>query len=158
MFFGKFKKKKEEIKPIENYTINNAVFGELEFVDCAFEGYSKSSLFGEEKEIELFVYVDEDEKLIEEKQEKAYLNYIDSRKEIEEAVLNVIIEHFKLPDDFDLSSRFRVFAVIVTMDGSCGISVIDDTYSMGHHHRRFVVDTEPAHELTETEDHYLMTR
>ena len=155
-----FRKSKKENKPInkDNETLNNAVFGELEFVDCAWEGYSKSSLFGEEKEIDLYVYVDEDEKIIGEGQEKAYQNYIRSRKDIEEAVVNVIIDHFKLPEDFDLTSRFRVHAVIVTMDGSCGISVIDDTYSLGHHHHRFVVDTEPGHQLTETEDHYLMTK
>ena len=161
MFFRK--PKKEENKPTENETIdndivNNAVFGSLEFVDCAFEGYSKSSLFGEEKDIDLLVYVDEDERIVAERQEKAYLNYIRSRKEIEEAIRNAIIRHFKLPEDFDLGSRFRAFAVVVTMDGNCGLVIIDNTYSMGHHHYKFVVDTESGHEVTDTYEYYLNTK
>ncbi len=77
MLFGKHKKEK-----VENETTNNAVFGELEFIDCAREGDSVSSLFGEEKTINLYVYVDEDEKNIEEKQEKVYQNYLLNRQDI----------------------------------------------------------------------------
>ena len=74
MFFKRSKKKKQE-----NETIDHAVFGELEYVDCAWEGYSVSSLFGEEKTIDLYVYADEDEKTIEEHQEKVYQNYLRDR-------------------------------------------------------------------------------
>jgi hypothetical protein len=66
--------------------MTHAVFGELEFIDCAWEGYSVSSLFGEEKTIDLYVYADENEKIIKEAQEKVYLNYLKYRIEIEEAV------------------------------------------------------------------------
>ena len=53
MFFKIEKKIKKE-----NETMSNAVFGELEFIDCAWEGDSVSSLFGEEKTIGLYVYDD----------------------------------------------------------------------------------------------------
>ena len=71
MFFKREKKMKKE-----NETMSSAVFGELEFIDCAWEGDSVSSLFGEEKTIGLYVYADEDEKTIEEQQEEVYLNYL----------------------------------------------------------------------------------
>ena len=98
MFFKKAKKEKQE-----NETINNAVFGELEYIDCAWEGYSVSSLFGEEKTIDLYVYADEDEKTIGEHQEKVYQNYLRNRIEIEDAVRKVIFREFKLPYVFDLN-------------------------------------------------------
>ncbi len=44
MFFRKEKKVKKE-----NEIMTNAVFGDLEFIDCAWEGDSVSSLFGEER-------------------------------------------------------------------------------------------------------------
>ena len=156
MFFRKTKK--EENKPIENDTINNAVFGELEYIDCAWEGYSVSSLFGEEKTIDLYVYADEDEKIIEEHQEKVYQNYLKNRTEIEDAVRKVIFRELKLSEDFDLSSRFRVSSIIVTCDGNCGISIVDNTYQQGHNRFRFVVETEPDYEFTDSEEYFLETK
>ena len=156
MFFRK--PKKEENKPTENDIINNAVFGELEYIDCAWEGYSVSSLFGEEKTIDLYVYADEDERIIEADQEEVYQDYLHDRQEIEEAVRKVIFREFKLPYDFDLSSRFRASSIIVTMDGNCGIAIVDNTYDMGHNRFKFVVGTEPDHEFTDSEEHYLMTK
>lgn len=153
MFFKKAKKEKQE-----NETINNAVFGELEYVDCAWEGYSVSSLFGEEKTIDLYVYADEDDKIIEEHQEKVYQNYLRCRIEIEEAVRKVIFKEFDLPNDFDLSSRFRVSSIIVTYDGNCGISIVDNTYDMGHNRFKFVVETEPDYEFTDSEEYYIETK
>ena len=153
MFFKKAKKEKQE-----NETINNAVFGELEYVDCAWEGDSVSSLFGEEKTINLYVYVDEDEKTIEEQQEKVYQNYLRNRIEIEDAVRKVIFREFKLPNDFDLSSRFRASSIIVTYDGNCGIPIVDNTYEMGHNRFKFVVETEPDYEFTNSEEYYLETK
>ena len=156
MFFRK--PKKEETKPIENETIYSAVFGELEYIDCAWEWYSVSSLLGEEKTIGLYVYADEDEKTIEEQQEEVYLNYLRNRPEIEEAVRKVIFREFKLPDDFDLSSRFRASSIIVTCDGNCGISIVDNTYEMGHNRFKFVIGTEPDYEFTDSEEYYLETK
>ena len=153
MFFKKSKKKKQE-----NETINNAVFGELEYVDCAWEGYSVSSLFGEEKTIDLYVYADEDEKTIGEHQEKVYQDYLKNRIEIEDAVRKVIFREFKLPNDFDLSSRFRASSIIVTYDGNCGISIVDNTYEMGHNRFKFVVETEPDYEFTDSEEYYIETK
>ena len=138
--------------------MTNAVFGDLEFIDCAWEGDSVSSLFGEEKTINLYVYVDEDEKTIEEQQEKVYQNYLRNRIEIEDAVRKVIFREFKLPNDFDLSSRFRASSIIVTYDGNCGISIVDNTYEMGHNRFKFVVETEPDYEFTNSEEYYLETK
>ena len=46
--------------------MTHAIFGELELIDgYVWEGDSVSALFGEEKTIDLYVYVDEDEKIIE---------------------------------------------------------------------------------------------
>jgi hypothetical protein len=153
MFFRKEKKVKKE-----NEIMTNAVFGDLEFIDCAWEGDSVSSLFGEEKTINLYVYVDEDEKTIDEKQEKVYQNYLRNRIEIEDAVRKVIFREFKLPNDFDLSSRFRASSIIVTYDGNCGISIVDNTYEMGHNRFKFVVETEPDYEFTNSEEYYLETK
>ena len=153
MFFKKSKKKKQE-----NETINNAVFGELEYIDCAWEGYSVSSLFGEEKTIDLYVYADEDDKIIGEHQEKVYQNYLRNRIEIEDAVRKVIFREFKLPYDFDLTSRFRVSSIIVTCDGNCGLAIVDNTYEMGHNRFKFVVETEPDYEFTNSEEYYLETK
>ena len=153
MFFRKEKKEKKE-----NEIMTNAVFGDLEFIDCAWEGDSVSSLFGEEKTINLYVYVDEDEKAIEEQQEKVYQNYLRNRIEIEDAVRKVIFREFKLPNDFDLSSRFRASSIIVTYDGNCGISIVDNTYEMGHNRFKFVVETEPDYEFTNSEEYYLETK
>jgi len=153
MFFKKAKKEKQE-----NETINNAVFGELEYIDCAWEGYSVSSLFGEEKTIDLYVYADEDDKIIEEHQEKVYQNYLRYRIEIEDAVRKVIFREFKLPYDFDLTSRFRVSSIIVTCDGNCGLAIVDTTYEMGHNRFKFVVETEPDYEFTNSEEYYLETK
>jgi hypothetical protein len=153
MFFRKEKKEKKE-----NEIMTNAVFGDLEFIDCAWEGDSVSSLFGEEKTINLYVYVDEDEKTIEEQQEKVYQNYLRNRIEIEDAVRKVIFREFKLPNDFDLSSRFRASSIIVTYDGNCGISIVDNTYEMGHNRFKFVVETEPDYEFTNSEEYYLETK
>ena len=153
MLFGKHKKEK-----VENETTNNAVFGELEFIDCAWEGDSVSSLFGEEKTINLYVYVDEYEKTIDEKQEKVYQNYLRNRIEIEDAVRKVIFREFKLPNDFDLSSRLRASSIIVTYDVNCGISIVDNTYEMGHNRFKFVVETEPDYEFTNSEEYYLETK
>ena len=153
MFFKREKKMKKE-----NETMTNAVFGELEFIDCAWEGDSVSSLFGEEKTIGLYVYADEDEKTIEEQQEEVYLNYLRNRPEIEKAVRKVIFREFKLPDDFDLSSRFRASSIIVTCDGNCGISIVDNTYEMGHNRFKFVIETEPEYEFTDSEEYYLETK
>ncbi len=153
MFFKKAKKEKQE-----NETINNAVFGELEYIDCAWEGYSVSSLFGEEKTIDLYVYADEDNKIIEEHQEKVYQNYLRYRIEIEDAVRKVIFREFKLPYDFDLTSRFRVSSIIVTCDGNCGIAIVDNTYEMGHNRFKFVVETEPDYEFTDSEEYYIETK
>lgn len=153
MLFGKNKKKK-----VENETTKNAVFGDLEFIDCAWEGNSVSSLFGEEKTINLYVYVDEDEKNIEENQEKVYQNYLLNRQEIEEAVRKVIFREFKLSEDFDLSSRFRVSSIIVTCDGNCGIAIVDNTYEMGHNRFKFVIETEPDYEFTDSEEYYIETK
>jgi len=153
MFFKKAKKEKQE-----NETINNAVFGELEYIDCAWEGYSVSSLFGEEKTIDLYVYADEDDKIIEEHQEKVYQNYLRYRIEIEDAVRKVIFREFKLPYDFDLTSRFRVSSIIVTCDGNCGIAIVDNTYEMGHNRFKFVVETEPDYEFTDSEEYYIETK
>ena len=153
MFFKKAKKEKQE-----NETINNAVFGELEYIDCAWEGYSVSSLFGEEKTIDLYVYADEDDKIIEEHQEKVYQNYLRYRIEIEDAVRKVISREFKLPDDFDLTSRFRVSSIIVTCDGNCGLAIVDTTYEMGHNRFKFVVETEPDYEFTDSEEYFLETK
>ena len=150
MFFKKAKKEKQE-----NETINNAVFGELEYVDCAWEGYSVSSLFGEEKTIDLYVYADEDKKTIGEHQEKVYQNYLRYRIEIEDAVRKVIFREFKLPYDFDLTSRFRVSSIIVTCDGNCGLAIVDNTYEMGHNRFKFVVGTEPDYEFTDSEEYYI---
>ena len=133
-------------------------FGDLEFIDCAWEGDSVSSLFGEEKTINLYVYVDEDDKIIEEHQEKVYQNYLRNRIEIEDAVRKVIFREFKLPNDFDLSSRFRASSIIVTYDGNCGISIVDNTYEMGHNRFKFVVETEPDYEFTNSEEYYLETK
>ena len=156
MFFRKTKK--EENKPIGNDTINNAVFGELEYIDCAWEEDSVSSLFGEEKTVDLYVYADEDEKMIEEHQEKVYQNYLRDRTEIEDTVRKLIFREFKLSEDFDLSSRFRVSSIIVTCDGNCGISIVDNTYEMGHNRFKFVVETEPDYEFTDSEEYYLETK
>ena len=104
MLFGKHKKEK-----VENETTNNAVFGELEFIDCAWEGDSVSSLFGEEKTI-------------------------------------------------DLSSRFRASSIIVTCEGNCGIAIVDNTYEMGHNRFKFVVETEPDYEFTDSEEYFLETK
>ena len=153
MFFKKAKKEKQE-----NETINNAVFGEIEYIDCAWEGYSVSSLFGEEKTIDLYVYADEDDKIIEEHQEKVYQNYLRYRIEIEDAVRKVIFREFKLPYDFDLTSRFRVSSIIVTCDGNCGLAIVDTTYEMGHNRFKFVVETEPDYEFTNSEEYYLETK
>lgn len=153
MFFKKAKKEKQE-----NETINNAVFGELEYIDCAWEGYSVSSLFGEEKAIDLYVYADEDDKIIEEHQEKVYQNYLRYRIEIEDAVRKVIFREFKLPYDFDLTSRFRVSSIIVTCDGNCGLAIVDTTYEMGHNRFKFVVETEPDYEFTDSEEYYIETK
>ena len=153
MFFKKAKKEKQE-----NETINNAVFGELEYIDCAWEGYSVSSLFGEEKIIDLYVYADEDDKIIEEHQEKVYQNYLRYRIEIEGAVRKVIFREFKLPYDFDLTSRFRVSSIIVTCDGNCGLAIVDTTYEMGHNRFKFVVETEPDYEFTDSEEYYIETK
>ena len=153
MFFRKEKKEKKE-----NEIMTNAVFGDLEFIDCAWEGDSVSSLFGEEKTINLYVYVDEDEKTIKEQQEKVYQNYLRNRIEIEDAVRKVIFREFKLPNDFDLSSRFRASSIIVTYDGNCGISIVDNTYEMGHNRFKFVVETEPDYEFTNSEEYYLETK
>ena len=153
MFFKKSKKKKQE-----NETINNAVFGELEYVDCAWEGYSVSSLFGEEKTIDLYVYADEDDKIIGKHQEKVYQDYLKNRIEIEDAVRKVIFREFKLPYDFDLTSRFRVSSIIVTCDGNCGIAIVDNTYEMGHNRFKFVVETEPDYEFTDSEEYFLETK
>ena len=88
MFFKKAKKEKQE-----NETINNAVFGELEYIDCAWEGYSVSSLFGEEKTIDLYVYADEDEKTIGEHQESIIVEQKRDRILIISIVVNVGILH-----------------------------------------------------------------
>lgn len=149
MFFKKNKK--------ENEKITNAVFGELVYIDC-WNGYSSSSLFGEEKKINLYVYVDEEDKSIEENQEKAYLKYIQSQKETEEAVRKVIIKEFKLPNNFNFSSRFEVNSIIVTVNGSCGISIIDNTFDLGHSNYKFVIETEPEYEFTDSEQYYLETK
>ena len=143
---------------IENETITNAVFGELEFIDCAWEGETVSSLFGEERTIGLYVYADEDEKTIEEQQEAVYLNYLRNQHEIEEAVRKVIIREFNLPDGFDLSSRFRASSINVTCDGNCGISIVDNTFEMGHNRFKFVIETEPEYEFTDSEEYYLETK
>ncbi len=153
MFFKKTKMKKQE-----NETINNAVFGELEYVDCAWEGYSVSSLFGEEKTIDLFVYADEDDKIIGEHQEKVYQDYLKNRIEIEDAVRKVIFREFKLPYDFDLTSRFRVSSIIVTCDGNCGLAIVDTTYEMGHNRFKFVVEIEPNYEFTDSDEYFLETK
>ena len=153
MFFKKAKKEKQE-----NETINNAVFGELEYIDCAWEGYSVSSLFGEEKTIDLYVYADEDDKIIEEHQEKVYQNYLRYRIEIEDAVRKVIFREFKLPYDFDLTSRFRISSIIVTCDGNCGLAIVDTTYEMGHNRFKFVVETEPDYEFKDSEEYFLETK
>ena len=153
MFFKKAKKEKQE-----NETINNAVFGELEYIDCAWEGYSVSSLFGEEKTIDLYVYADEDDKIIGEHQEKVYHDYLKNRIEIEDAVRKVIFREFKLPYDFDLTSRFRVSSIIVTCDGNCGLAIVDNTYKMGHNRFKFVVETEPDYEFTDSEEYYIETK
>ena len=153
MFFRKPKKVKKE-----NETITNAVFGELEYVDCAWEGYSVSSLFGEEKTIDLYVYADEDDKIIGKHQEKVYQNYLRYRIEIEDAVRKVIFREFKLPYDFDLTSRFRVSSIIVTCDGNCGLAIVDTTYEMGHNRFKFVVETEPDYEFTDSEEYYIETK
>lgn len=153
MFFKKAKKEKQE-----NETINNAVFGELEYIDCAWEGYSVSSLFGEEKTIDLYVYADEDDKIIGEHQEKVYQDYLRNRIEIEDAVRKVIFREFKLPYDFDLTSRFRVSSIIVTCDGNCGLAIVDTTYEMGHNRFKFVVETEPDYEFTDSEEYYIETK
>ncbi len=153
MFFKKAKKEKQE-----NETINNAVFGELEYIDCAWEGYSVSSLFGEEKIIDLYVYADEDDKIIEEHQEKVYQNYLRYRIEIEDAVRKVIFREFKLPYDFELTSRFRVSSIIVTCDGNCGLAIVDTTYEMGHNRFKFVVETKPDYEFTDSEEYFLETK
>ncbi len=138
--------------------MTNAVFGDLEFIDCAWEGDSVSSLFGEEKTINLYVYVDEDEKSIEENQEKGYQNYLQNRQEIEEAVRKVIFKEFKLSEDFDLSSRFRASSIIVTCDGNCGIAIVDNTYEMGHNRFKFVIETKPDYEFTDSEEYYIETK
>lgn len=153
MFFKKTKMKKQE-----NETINNAVFGELEYVDCAWEGYSVSSLFGEEKTIDLFVYADEDDKIIGEHQEKVYQDYLKNRIEVEDAVRKVIFREFKLPYDFDLTSRFRVSSIIVTCDGNCGLAIVDTTYEMGHNRFKFVVEIEPNYEFTDSDEYFLETK
>ncbi|MCR5021993.1 hypothetical protein [Ruminococcus sp.] len=153
MFFKKSKKEKQESE-----TINNAVFGELEYVDCAWEGYSVSSLFGEEKTIDLYVYADENDKIIGKHQEKVYQNYLRNRIEIEDAVRKVIFREFKLPYDFDLTSRFRVSSIIVTCDGNCGLAIVDTTYEMGHNRFKFVVETEPDYEFTDSEEYYIETK
>ena len=153
MFFKKAKKEKQE-----NETINNAVFGELEYIDCAWEGYSVSSLFGEEKTIDLYVYADEDDKIIGKHQEKVYQDYLRNRIEIEDAVRKVIFREFKLPYDFDLTSRFRISSIIVTCDGNCGLAIVDNTYEMGHNRFKFVVETEPDYEFTDSEEYYIETK
>ena len=153
MFFKKAKKEKQE-----NETINNAVFGELEYIDCAWEGDSVSSLFGEEKTIDLYVYADEDDKIIGEHQEKVYQDYLKNRIEIEDAVRKVIFREFKLPYDFDLTSRFRISSIIVTCDGNCGLAIVDNTYEMGHNRFKFVVETEPDYEFTDPEEYYVETK
>jgi hypothetical protein len=153
MFFKKAKNEKQE-----NETITNAVFGELEYVDCAWEGYSVSSLFGEEKTIDLYVYADEDDKIIGKHQEKVYQDYLKNRIEIEDAVRKVIFREFKLPYDFDLTSRFRVSSIIVTCDGNCGLAIVDTTYEMGHNRFKFVVETEPDYEFTDSEEYYIETK
>ena len=153
MFFKKAKKEKQE-----NETINNAVFGELEYIDCAWEGYSVSSLFGEEKTIDLYVYADEDDKIIGEHQERVYQDYLKNRIEIEDAVRKVIFREFKLPYDFDLTSRFRVSSIIVTCDGNYGLAIVDNTYEMGHNRFKFVVETDPDYEFTDSEEYYIETK
>lgn len=104
------------------------------------------------------MYIDEDEKAIEEQQEKVYQNYLRNRTEIEDAVRKVIFREFKLPNDFDLSSRFRASSIIVTYDGNCGISIVDNTYEMGHNRFKFVVETESDYEFTNSEEYYLETK
>ena len=104
------------------------------------------------------VYVDEDEKNIEENQEKVYQNYLLNRQEIEEAVRKVIFSEFKLSEDFDLSSRFRASSIIVTCDGNCGIAIVDTTYEMGHNRFKFVIETEPDYEFTDSEEYYIETK
>ena len=153
MFFRKEKKVKKE-----NETMTHTVFGELEFIDCAWEGDSVSSLFGEEKTIDLYVYVDEDEKIIGENQETVYQNYLRNRIEIEDAVRKVIFREFKLPYDFDLTSRFRVSSIIVTYDGVCGLAIVDNTYQMGHNRFKFVIETEPNYDFTDSEQYFLETK
>ena len=115
-------------------------------------------LFGEEKIIDLYVYADEDDKIIGKHQEKVYQDYLKNRIEIEDAVRKVIFREFKLPYDFDLTSRFRVSSIIVTCDGNCGLAIVDNTYEMGHNRFKFVVETEPDYEFTDSEEYYIETK
>ena len=46
----------------------------------------------------------------------------------------------------------------MTCEGNCGISIVDNTYEMGHNRFKFVVETEPDYEFTDSEEYFMETK
>ena len=147
--FGLFKKaaKKEPEKMI------HPEMGEL--VDNGFWlGKFECRLFGKSSMIELCVYANDDSKKDLSTEERSYRYYCSNIDRINVEIIEELRDAYELDVTFDIASRFEPSALILHMNGDCGLSFRDKTVPRGWSDAQIVVTILPKVECFGSEDDY----
>ena len=147
--FGLFKKaeKKEPEKMI------HPELGELE--DIGFWlGRSECKMFERAFEIDLYLYVDDDQKTDITAQLESYRYYRENMEEINSLALKELSGYYKLDNDMDLEKRFRPTTLIIFPNGDVGLSFRDMTEIRGSSCAQMVVELLPKVSFFGSEDDY----
>ena len=100
--FNIFKKKKKTATEV----LNQEEMGELTYYDGFWEGKVESTILGKKKILNLWVYIDEDDKYNLKEQEKAFRYYIKNKESLEKDIELEMRSFYKLEKDYDINERF----------------------------------------------------
>ncbi|MBD5111515.1 MAG: hypothetical protein HDT42_03135 [Ruminococcaceae bacterium] len=151
--FGFFKKKKEE----PEISIYHEDMGKLTHgkPGALWEGKYMTSIFGENVEIDLVVYPDfDDNDKITPETEESFRYYCQHRDDINDKIERELRNEYNLDDTFVMSSRFKPCALILLVEGYCGLAFKDFDEPEGWNTAEIVVEIFPEVKYFGTSDGY----
>ena len=143
--FGFKKNKKLEL--------NDSVFGELTYTYC-WEGISSVSFLGELRNLDLYIYVDENKK-ISEIQKTNYLNYLHSQLDYDGLIKDAIKHHFNFSEERLFTKRFEPSSIVLKKNGDFALMFIDKEEDEESSNFCFAVALFPKVQYFGTEESYL---
>lgn len=148
--FGFLKKKQKEKQEI----LLHDEMGELKYFGGLWIGKIESVLFGEPYPMELFVYVDENDKYNFTLQNETFKYFINEQINLSKVISEELKDAYELASDFNVSDRFFPVTLFIFDGGESGISFRDKEYDEGCNAAHIVVTVTPRVECVGSEDDY----